>query len=209
MSKRSANNAKPPRANGRPIVVVLGGCNGAGKSTAAPTLLRDFLNVTEFVNADAIAGGLSGFHPEGVALAAGEVMLRRLQSLAESSTSFAFETTLAGRTFVPWLRELGTANYVRNLVFLWLPSPGMAVARVRARVKAGGHSIPEETIRRRYHRGIANFFTLYRPLADAWRVYDNSGNGAPRMIASGASADVETVIDEKAWKAFKACAKTD
>jgi len=205
--RRTPTKPRPLRANRRPIVVVLAGCNGAGKSTAAPALLRDFLNVTEFVNADAIAVGLSGFHPEGVALAAGEVMLRRLKSLADSSTSFAFETTLAGRTFAPWLSDLGTANYVRHFVFLWLPSPDMAVARVRARVKAGGHSIPEDTIWRRYQRGIDNFFGLYRPLADAWRVYDNSGNLAPRMIASGASTEVETVLDEKAWKAFQACAK--
>jgi len=188
---------------------MLAGCNGAGKSTTAPALLRDFLNVTEFVNADAIAGGLSGFHPEAVALAAGEVMLRRLQDLAESGSNFAFETTLSGRTFAAWLRDLGTANYVRHLVFLWLPTADMAVARVRARVKAGGHSIPEDTIRRRYHRGIDNFFRLYRPLAEAWRVYDNSGNQGPRLIGSGASTGVETVIDEKAWRAFQACAKGD
>lgn len=207
MRKRRSNRSQQPRAEvARPLAIVLGGCNGAGKSTSAPGLLRDFLNVTEFVNADTIATGLSGFHPEGVALAAGEVMLRRLQSLEESRTSFACETTLAGRSIAARLRNLGLAGYVSHLIFLWLPSVDLAVARVKARVEAGGHSIPEETIRRRYYRGIHNFFRLYRPIVDAWRVYNNSRIGEPRLIASGFKDGTELVIDETDWQKFKASA---
>src|SRR5947209_15079140 len=92
--------------NHSPSVVVLAGPNGAGKSTAAPQLLKDTLAVTEFVNADVIARGLSAFDPERAALAAGRVMRKRLQELARERKDFAFESTLAGRSFAPWLGEL-------------------------------------------------------------------------------------------------------
>ena len=84
----------------------------------------------------------------------------------------------------------------------------MAVARVKARVRAGGHAIPEDTIRRRYRRGIVNFLELYRSLVDSWRVYDNSGNQGPRLIASG-DIRSQMVVDEKTWQDFQACAKDD
>ena len=84
-----------------PSIIVIGGPNGAGKSTTAPALLKGVLGVTEFVNADAIAQGLSAFEPEKVALTAGKIMLTRLKELAAQRQNFAFETTLASRTFAP------------------------------------------------------------------------------------------------------------
>jgi predicted ABC-type ATPase len=147
-----------------PNVVVLAGPNGAGKSTAAPLLLRRTLRVNHFVNADTIARGLSAFQPERVALTAGRIMLDRLRQLAEDDDSFAFETTLASRSFAPWLRALVDRGYVFRLVFLWLPSDDLAVARVKSRVRLGGHNVPEETIRRRYHAGLQNFFLLAHSL---------------------------------------------
>ena len=86
-----------------PNVVIVGGPNGSGKSTAAPALLRDCLGITAFVNADVIAQGLSGFGAEHVALQAGRIMLDRLKELAGEKADFAFETTLASRTFAPFL----------------------------------------------------------------------------------------------------------
>jgi predicted ABC-type ATPase len=129
-----------------PDVVVLAGPNGAGKSTSAPSILRDALGVDEFVNADDIARGLSDFEPERAAMAAGRIMLARLRELAQQRRSLAFETTLASRSFAPWLAELVRTGYQFHLVFLWLPSPDMAVARGAARVREGGHDVPEETI---------------------------------------------------------------
>jgi hypothetical protein len=117
---------------------MLGGPNGAGKTTAAKALLRDTLAVTEFVNADTIARGLSGFHPGGSSVAAGRVMLKQLHALAERRIDFAFESTMASRSFAPWLKELGASSYRIHLVFLWLPTPDLAVQRVRERVLAGG-----------------------------------------------------------------------
>src|SRR5439155_26523435 len=157
-----------------PKVVVLAGPNGAGKSTAASRLLRGALGVTEFVNADVIARGLSGFSPERVAMEAGRVMLRRIKELAAKRESFAFETTLASRSFAPWLRDLVKSGYRFHLVFLWLPSAAAAVARVAERVSLGGHDVPVATVRRRYKAGLKNFFELYRSLSTTWQVIDNS-----------------------------------
>jgi predicted ABC-type ATPase len=183
----------------RPHVIVLGGPNGAGKSTAAADLLRGALAVDEFVNADTVAAGLSAFDPDRAALQAGRVMLARLRELAGKRRDFAFEITLASRTFAPWIGELTDSGYTFHLVFLWLSSPDLAVARVAERVRSGGHRVPEEVVRRRYCAGLANFFGLYRPLAATWRFYDNSLPPRPRLVATGSTPGGETVLDPAAW----------
>jgi predicted ABC-type ATPase len=185
-------------SNPQPVVIVIAGPNGAGKSTAAPTLLHGALGVTEFVNADTIAGGLSAFNSEGVALAAGRVMLARLKTLARSRESFAFETTLASRSFAPWLAELKAAGYSVHVFFLWLASADLALKRVAERVAIGGHNVPAATVRRRHRAGIRNFFALYKPLASTWRFYDASGQ-EPRPIARQVEPGAIQVYDEEAW----------
>jgi predicted ABC-type ATPase len=182
-----------------PHVIVLAGPNGAGKSTAAPHLLRGALGVTEFVNADMIAQGLSAFAPDTVALAAGRIMLARLRELAAKRADFAFETTLASRSFAPWLASLAATGYSVHLLFLWLPSADLAASRVADRVRFGGHDVPEEIIRRRYHAGLANFFDLYRPLADSWRLYDNGDESGPRLIAAGRGGVTTRVATPQLW----------
>jgi predicted ABC-type ATPase len=181
-----------------PSVVILAGPNGAGKSTAAPALLHGTLAVNEFVNADVIARELSASDPESAAIAAGRVMLARLRELARQRVSFAFETTLASITFAPWLRDLRASGYDVQLVFLWLPSADFAVERVADRVRAGGHNVPEETVRRRYRAGLRNFFNLYEPLASAWRLYDTSSPD-PRLVAEGLESQPVRVYDEDIW----------
>ncbi len=182
-----------------PHIVVLAGPNGAGKSTVAPFLLRGTLQVREFVNADVIARGISGFEPHGAAIQAGRVMLSRLKRLAESRVDFAFETTLAGRGFARWIAGLVSTGYAFSLVFLWLPSPEAAAARVRGRVEAGGHSVPEETIRRRYAAGLRNFFQVYQPLATRWRFYDNGCQQGPRLLARGRGEIATRIMDSRLW----------
>jgi predicted ABC-type ATPase len=184
-------------------VVVLAGPNGAGKSTVAPAMLKGALAVTEFVNADVIAQGLSAFGAEAVALEAGRVMLARIRELAERRVSFAFETTLASRSYAPWLRGLVASGYQFHLAFLWLPSADLAVARVRERVRLGGHDIPESTIRRRYESGLKNFFRLYQGLAATWRMYDNSERPPARLVASGEGEGELYVADEAMWQHIK------
>jgi predicted ABC-type ATPase len=181
-----------------PSIVVVAGPNGAGKSTLAPFLLRDALAVFEFVNADQIASGLSAFHPESVAVAAGRLMLARLTELARRRESFGFETTLASRSFAPWLRARIADGYTVQLLYLWLASPEIALARVAGRVARGGHLVPDDIVRRRYAAGLRNFFGLYQPIATTWRVYDASAVGPPRMVARGAEGDIR-VLDPGVW----------
>ena len=182
-----------------PLVVILAGPNGAGKSTSAARLLQGALAVDEFVNADTIATGLSAYRPEAVAVTAGRLMLARLHDLAASGVDFAFETTLSGRGHAVWLRDLRASLYRSHLIFLSLPDPDAAVARVAERVRRGGHSVPEDVIRRRYAAGLRNFFDLYRNLVDSWQSYDNGSLEGPRLLASGSVGRDTEVLVHAAW----------
>jgi predicted ABC-type ATPase len=185
-----------------PQIIIIAGPNGAGKSTLAPLLLRDKLKLTEYVNADTIALGLSAFAPENAALEAGRVMLKRLHDLAAQRKSFAFETTLATRSYAKWLKRLIEQGYDVHLIYLWLRSPDIAIARVQERVRAGGHDVPEATIRRRYKRGVENFFALYESLATSWSVYDHSLTNAPRCLAMKEGQDAPIIFDADLWRQF-------
>jgi predicted ABC-type ATPase len=168
----------------KPNVFIVAGPNGAGKSTFARLFLPDYADCKEFVNADLIAAGLSPFNPESLALKAGRLMLDRIETLARSRVDFGFETTLAGRGYVPLISRLKAEGYRVNLFFLWLSGPELALKRVRDRVRTGGHHVPDEVVRRRYKRGLANFFRLYRPMLDSWLIFDNSWS-LPKMAAFG------------------------
>jgi predicted ABC-type ATPase len=166
----------------QPSLHIVAGPNGAGKSTFARLFLPDYADCREFVNADLIAAGLSPFNPERQAVQAGRLMLERIGSLARMRIDFGFETTLAGRGWVPLLSDLRRQGYRINMFFLWLPSPELAVNRVQERVRAGGHSVPEDVIRRRYTRGLKNFFQIYQPILDGCLIFDNAWK-EPQLIA--------------------------
>lgn len=183
-----------------PAVVVLGGPNGAGKSTAAPRLLRGSLSVDEFVNADTLAQGLSAFRPEDVALEAGRITLKRLDGLESQRKSFAFESTLSSHVLAKRLDRLQQHGYRVHVVYLWLQTADLAVARVAERVRAGGHDVPGDVVRRRFVRGRRNFFILYRPLADGWRFYDASSIAGPRLVATGGRETATRVRDQRTWR---------
>ena len=185
--------------NHDPLIVVLAGPNGAGKTTVAPALLQGAYAVDEFVNADTIATGLSAFRPEAAAIAAGRVMLQRLDALAAARRDFAFESTLSARSFAPWLRVQRMAGYRVHVVFLALPDAEAAVIRVADRVRRGGHDIPAGVIRRRYVAGLRNFHALYRPLASSWQVYDNGGEDGPALIAEQVEGGPVVVLDPGVW----------
>lgn len=153
----------------------------------------------EYVNADTIAQGLSAFAPETAAIEAGRVMLHRLNVLAEQNKDFAVEATLASRFYSKWLARLQTKGYHIHLVFLRLNSPELAIQRVAERVRTGGHNIPEDTIRRRYDRGYANFFKLYRPFIDSWQVYDVSEEFTIE-VAFGDKLDGQIIIKHSLWQ---------
>ncbi len=162
------NNAKPP------FCVIVAGPNGAGKTTFARECLVKDLGVLHFVNADLIAGGLSPLRPELAAIKAGRLFLTELDHLAGARADFAFETTLSGLGYVGRLKHWKATGYQVEIVYLRLDSVRLALRRIASRVKQGGHDVPESDVRRRFIRGWQNFLTVYRPLADAWAVYNNS-----------------------------------
>lgn len=162
-------------ARNQPRVLIIAGPNGAGKTTFAREFLPAEADCPEFVNADLIAAGLSPFKPEAAAYRAGRLMLGEIDRLAASGLSFALESTLSGRTYVPRILDWRRMGYAVELFFLSLPNADFAVSRVRQRVREGGHHIPEATVRRRFAAGLGNFKRLYQPIVDAWAMYDNSG----------------------------------
>ena len=153
---------------------IIGGCNGAGKTTASFNILPELLRCKEFVNADEIARGLSPFQPEKVALEAGKLMLRRIEELMSLGQDFSFETTLSTKSFVKTIEKSKEKGYYVTLIFFWLDSVELAIDRVRTRVREGGHDIPKEVIERRYTAGIKNLFKLYLNRVDFLFIYDNS-----------------------------------
>jgi len=161
---------------------IIAGPNGAGKTTFAREFLPNYADCKNFVNADLIAEGMAPFSPETAALRAGRMMLAEIESFAKTRVSFAFETTLSGRSYVPLLRKLKAQGYEIHLFFLWLKSVDLALSRVRERVSRGGHDVPELVIRRRFDRSMRNFFLYYRNLVDVWALFDNSGK-VPQVIA--------------------------
>jgi len=186
----------------KPRAVILGGINGAGKTTSSRALLADFLKLMTFVNADVIAQGLSGFDVDAAAYEASRIMLERLRRLADERVDFAFETTLAARTYASWLRELTAAGYSTHLFYFWVKDAEFAVARVASRVVAGGHNVPPETVRQRFGRSIRNLFELYMPLLTTWKVYDNT-EGDYRLIAEGGAGWNNFVYDEATWERIR------
>jgi predicted ABC-type ATPase len=180
-------------------LIVIGGPNGAGKTTAAADLLPRYLHLSEFVNADEIARGLSPFNPDGAAVAAGRIMLDRIRSLIETGNSFALETTCAGRGHLQTLKTARLASFRLTLLFLWLPSVEMALARVARRVAAGGHNIPKDVVRRRYTAGIRNMRQLYLPVVDTALIYDNADNGGV-VIAERRPGQRLVIHDAARWR---------
>ena len=155
-----------------------------------------------FVNADDIARGLAGFDTESVDRQAGRLMLERLRELAAHRADFAFETTLASRSFAPFLKQLIAGGYRVRLVYVWLNSPDLCVSRVAARHRSGGHTVAEDIIRRRYLRSVNNFFTLFRQLADRWEVFDNTAGTGAQLIAEGRRSIVTAIHDQDVWNSF-------
>lgn len=136
------------------------------------------------VNADLIAAGLSPFQPEVAAIKAERLMLKEISEHAERGTSFAFETTLAGRTYIRTIRDWRKQGYQVKLFILSLANAEEAIARIAERVIQGGHHVQDEVVRRRFAAGLHNFETIYRFEVNSWRWYDNSGD-TPIVVDEG------------------------
>jgi predicted ABC-type ATPase len=167
-----------------PRCVIIAGPNGAGKTTFAREFLPKDTDIVHFVNADAIAAGLSALNPEIVAVVAARIFLAELDRLATARTSFAFETTLSGRAYARRLAKWRAFGYRIEITYLRIDSPQLALKRIAARVRQGGHDVARDDVLRRFGRSWTNFERVYRSLADAWWVYDNSGL-TPKLLEHG------------------------
>lgn len=181
---------------------IIAGCNGAGKTTASFTILPEILDCKEFVNADEIAKGLSPFQPEKVSFEAGRIMLERINGLLETKENFAFETTLATKSYRSKIYLAKEKGYNVTLLFFWLQNVNLAIERVKTRVLEGGHTIETEVIVRRYRRGIQNLFEIYLPIADEVMIFDNS-EGKYDLIAEKVFDSEIDVLHETKFNQLK------
>ena len=191
-----------------PNLYVIAGCNGAGKTTASFTVLPDMLDCEEFINADELARGLSPFNPDNAAIEAGRLMLSKIDKLIQHKKDFAFETTLATKSYVKTIQAAKEEGYKVTLVFFWLDSVELAIERVINRVAEGGHDIPENVIRRRYYSGLINLFKLYIPICDYWMVFNNSSSPS-ELIAEGYCDNAIEIKNIRTFEVIKELSKHD
>lgn len=176
-------------------VYIIAGPNGAGKTTFAKMFLPKFIHCLNFLNADIIAKGLAPFDPDRAAVKAGRLLLEQIHEISSLGVDFSFETTLSGKIYANLFSELKKKGYPLHLFFLWLPNPKMSIARIKDRVLEGGHHVPADDVRRRFDRGLNNFFNLYETVFDSWMFFDNSEEH-PVLIAEKLHGRIE-ILNEK------------
>ena len=191
-------------AGSQPRFLLMAGPNVAGKSTCATFFLPESM---PYINADEIAKTLSGQQTKEAEIQAGRIALQFMDQAEAARQRFATETTLASTTLASRAVRRQKAGYHSHLLFLWTPEPDFSIQRVAMRVQAGGHDIPEETIRRRWLAGLRNFFSLYQPIADVWDVVDNFTSDTPQLIASGRLGEPEDIHALSLWNDMKRRAK--
>jgi predicted ABC-type ATPase len=156
-------------------IIIIAGPNGAGKTSFANEYLLAAAEGLVFVNADEIAREFSSssLSKPALDLRAGREMLRRIDLLAEAGVEFMFETTLASLTYVRKIRSWRQGEYTVALLYLRMPSPEKSIERVRRRVAAGGHDVPEAKIRQRFTKSLEYLERLYKPIVDEWYIWDS------------------------------------
>ncbi|MGD0061410.1 MAG: Zeta toxin family protein [Verrucomicrobiia bacterium] len=177
----------------QPIIYLIAGCNGVGKTTFAKTFLPHEAKCFNFLNADLIAQGLSPLNARAAAMKAGRLLLAEFHAFLRRHETFAFESTLSGTTYVRMLKQAKRKDFRLYLHYLWLPTPAIAIARVRERVKMGGHAVPETDIRRRFGRSLRHFVNDYAPLADRWALWD-SQTSPPQLLVESETCSREQLM---------------
>lgn len=185
-----------------PKLYILSGCNGSGKTTASYALLPELLGCSVFVNSDEFAKGLSPFGPERASINASRFMVKKIEYLLERKADFGIETTLATRSLIKIVKRAQEQGYEATVIYLWLSSPDLAIERIKARVAAGGHHIPEETVRRRYKVGLKYFFDDYAPTCDRWILADNSELPF-KVVAEGGKDGIHSIKDAQTYNLIK------
>lgn len=189
-----------------PKLYILAGCNGAGKTTASYTLLPELLECRDFVNSDEFAKSLSPFNPSTAAIAASRYMLQKINYLLDRNADFCIETTLATRSLEGIIQRAKAKGYTAQVLYFWLNSPDLAIARVKARVAAGGHNTPEDVIRRRYYMGLEYLFDTYIPICEKWMLVDNS-KGQFTVVAEG-TGKLTYIKDNEKYKTIRSLVPT-
>ena len=189
-----------------PKLYIISGCNGAGKTTASYALLPEMLSCSQFVNSDEFAKSLSPFSPASASIQASKLMLLKINYLFRRHEDFSIETTLATRSLKKMVKYAQSEGYEVTVLYFWLNSPDLAVERVKARVAAGGHNIPEPTIRRRYVVGLHYFFNDYIPIADRWILADNSE--IPFKVIAEGRRDGMIIKDSATYEIIRAASDT-
>ena len=184
-------------------VYIIAGPNGSGKTTFAREFLPTYARCPNFVNADLIAQGLSPFSPRTAAMKAGRLVLEQVHNLANKDVDFAFETTLSGKAYISFLKDLKKKGYSINIFFLWIPNAELAIDRIKDRVAGGGHDVPANDVKRRFHRGVYNFLNHYKPLADTWLLFNNA-DAVPKLIAQDKGGKAE-IIDKVLFEKITKC----
>ena len=179
-----------------PRLYILSGCNGSGKTTASYTLLPEMLECSQFVNSDEFAKSLSPFNPSEASVSASRYMLQKIYYLLGNHLDFCVETTLATRSLMGIINDAKSRGYEVLILYLWLKSPELAISRVKSRVEAGGHNIPEHVVRRRYYMGLNYFFETYAPVCDRWILADNSTSPFS-IVAEGGKSSISIKDKEK------------
>lgn len=161
-------------AAGKLDCFIIAGSNGSGKTTFAKEFLPNYAGCTNFINPDLIASGISPFKPENAVISSGRIVLQQIYENSLSGRSFSIETTLSGRTYFNVFSDLKARGYQLHMFYLWIPTPDMALRRIKQRVENGGHNVPSNDVLRRFDRTLSNLFGIYLPIIDSLKFLDNS-----------------------------------
>ena len=184
---------------------IISGCNGSGKTTSSYSLLPEMLSCRQYVNSDEFAKSLSPYNPSTASIRASRYMLMKIHYLLQRGETFGIETTLATRSLLNIVSKAQASGYEVTILYFWLHSPMMAIERVRNRVAAGGHFIPDDVVKRRYYMGLDYFFNYYLPVCDHWILADNSSSPF-KVIAQGNKDGQAIIRNEQTFKLIKTLA---
>ena len=179
-------------------IIVVGGPNGAGKTTLARQLVIE--KGYRYLGADEIAERMFPDNPSEHSVEAGRQFLSDLTQFVDQGENLIVESTLSGRSLIHRLEAAKCVGYRIAIAFTFLESADLCVARVQERVRKGGHDVPEVDVRRRYPRSLANFWNIYRPIADQWVLLLNVGENSTEIVAKRDSESA--VLDELRYQSF-------